>query len=334
MEYSLTPVENLASKERATITLADRQACEWDTPSPPRVPIPRTKEGDLEKTIRVQFYSHISKIHRKCLPDMEASIDLDEEKRLHISHVSALWGLDSCVPVDRETGRPLYQLVGRGTNGIIEFPWVLKLQHEKLNEEEIFFDNRDVMHKRKVKDTGTIMFIEPSTSKYTSRKRAFRESRMMFFQAIIMLCTLMNDIVKQTLLDSKAGFLKLYHWTPLPLYIRDIKRVYRFTCRWIKASHVWMGTTGKNLAIKYGYAAADYLQDLVTFLITWFKLELAAIYYQCIRALYTVIGIERLLQIGIRGMGIARYQNLASEILTVVATVCVLLVWFLYPMIK
>ncbi|KAK7039032.1 hypothetical protein VNI00_010424 [Paramarasmius palmivorus] len=300
--------------ELAAITLADRESRNWDASYLPRATNPIPLDDDSSKpppppqsTARVQFYSHISKIQGNLLPDFEACIGLDERQRLHTSEVAAMWGLESCVPVDRERCLPMYELVGLKTKGIIEFPWVRKLQGDK----------------------GSIMFIElEPPSKPISQKRAYRESKMKFFQAL----SIFHNLVKEILLDASADLVWLYYRrTPFPLYYRDMKRLCRFIFLGTITSYSWMNTTGKDLAVRHSREVAQFLRDLVMFTIAWFEFKLVMVYYHRVVGFYTDSGIEDRIHTVMRRVGLGEYQHLTSAILVFIVTIFVLLLWLFLP---
>ncbi|KAK7029570.1 hypothetical protein VNI00_014447 [Paramarasmius palmivorus] len=309
-----TSFDTRVPNELAAKTLAERESFDWDTPRLPRIsnPIPLNDDPTRpsmppQSTARVQFYSHLSKIQRNLLPDFEASVELDEYQRLHTDRVARMWGLESCVPVDPEKCLPMYDLVERKTRGIIEFPWVRKLQGDK----------------------GSIMFIElEPPSKSISQRRAYRESKMKFFQAL----SIFYKLVKGILLDASADLARFYyHRTPFPLCYRDMKRLCRFIFLGTITSYSWMNTTGKDLAVRHSREVAQFLRDLVMFTMAWFEFKLVMVYYHRVVGFYTDSGIEDRIHAVMRRVGLGEYQHLTSAILVFIVTIFVLLLWLFLP---
>ncbi|KAF9262625.1 hypothetical protein L218DRAFT_395005 [Marasmius fiardii PR-910] len=116
-------------KERAAEAQLKRDIIPWDAPRIPLFPS-QSISNDPRLTIQVEFYSHLTKIQRRTLPDMQGSVALEPDGSLDVRKLMLLWGLENCAPVNPETLIPMYTFELRRAN-IIPRPAVLKLIHGK-----------------------------------------------------------------------------------------------------------------------------------------------------------------------------------------------------------
>ncbi|KAK7062900.1 hypothetical protein VNI00_000397 [Paramarasmius palmivorus] len=132
--------------------------------------------------ITVKFYSHLYKIRHQSAPDMEGHVMLTRCGGLDVRQVMELWGLEDCVVID-----PIRWIPIQRTDTNILSPLAVRVLTE---------------------NTGYIMVIEPTVSKSTAQKRAFRESIRLMSESV----TTIADMSSTYTIDLLADHTPLVQW--------------------------------------------------------------------------------------------------------------------------
>ncbi|KAG7095668.1 hypothetical protein E1B28_006385 [Marasmius oreades] len=177
---------------------------------PPRLPPP-------PQWVTVKFYSHIYKIRQGSAPDMEGDVMLTKSGALDVRQVLNKWGLEECVAIDPMRWTPVYRTRENHLS-----PLAVQILSEI---------------------SGCIMFVEPTASKSTTRKRALREATEMVAHSITAFFTL----ILMTILHLVVSFLARY--TPFVHWSSEVKRAWRLEA----ASRAYfMNLYGRTMNITWG----------------------------------------------------------------------------------
>ncbi|ESK88646.1 hypothetical protein Moror_3049 [Moniliophthora roreri MCA 2997] len=137
----------------------------------------------FDRWIIVKFYSHLYKIRQQLAPDMEAHVMLTRCGGLDVRQVMNLWGLEDCVPID-----PMRWTPAPRTDVNMLSPLAVRVLTE---------------------NSGCIMFVEPTISKSTAQKRAFREAIRLTLESV----TTMADTTSASVSDLLKEYTPMHRLT-------------------------------------------------------------------------------------------------------------------------